>query len=512
MGPQNNEPNEEYPTTSDIFDVIEERRQHRKSPDGRKVRDLSVEEILSGVVADADYEGEYEEWLLEKLDRASHRRSFTDDGPARVLEGLPGVDHEATAHIFPPGPEGDAADVSYIIECPPHFRYPRYVASYFVPRAGFGRPAIVAGGAFAISVWLDELPMAQDVATRPRHSRLRRRISNPLAEPFAELVSWARALRHRKDPAIAAWISAFPGLWGNYERRCCGHWRLKPARNYKVLPNFYEDISLPDLHGDGPAMNSPGGLFALYPLEERDLFRHANIHTGEISAQSFEGAITLRDELAEAFSGAGVLAKPEVRLSGTTGATFRPPAAEATDRDAESLGEHAWGSYEPDHRLLFTKPEHEIREAFAHLFSADYDAERARNDIVYYLYDSERCAELERRMADPRIPEKRKDIIFRDLVEHAPVRDQRRERLIENLDALIGFIKSLEAERADVLSALSTAYSILDDALDDVHHNAHSTAPAWQLENARKFLSEALRQAHGNPDSREGCRNEGTRS
>lgn len=412
------------------------------------LRSLSLAELLEAC-EEPPYSGAYEDALVEGLHAESCRLAFSGEDPADAPRGLPAFDERANAAVFGEPPvwlfeHGNSCRL-FVLETPRGFAR-RHVARYNLSAPEYAA-RIHAGGAgttIPIQAWLSETPV------RPTHPPPRS-LPAPLRAP-AVLRDAARAVRlarrtaaDPRDPAreaARAWLAAFPGLFGDYERRVLGRWTLDRLSHYGVTMRFYEDLGIMDF--------CSGGLLALYPMERTyEPYRTADIHTGEVTLPTFDEAASFMREVFPVMEGRGVRCNPRVVLRDTAGRPYEPvdPVAEASHRlrllFPEPAGDEGRQNPFPDD-LDGHLPLSGLSAAVPGREQASYLLRRKDSFMVAHA----RAAELRRRIKDPGVPGPRRRDLAGDLREVEAWRDGEAARLLADPSALIGLLASVEHERS----------------------------------------------------------------
>jgi hypothetical protein len=420
-------------------------------------RDLSPRDLLGGVLAIGDPE-DYEGALLDGLEHETRRLAFSPsptDDPCRVAGDLPGMDPAATSCVFG-GPEDapgrdprEGVFGAFVLDVPESFPHRRYVASYaaaetFVGRGGTGiRPA----GPAAISAWLSEAPLR--------------------FEDGEGLLTWwvpwmlaaARALLNDEPQgSVRAWLRAFPGL-RPYERRVRARWRLQPAGCYRVRMNFHEEVEGVEV------LALDGGLRDAYPPSlawgrAPGYAEGVDLLTGDITVSGFREAKKLAERMGDEFAERGVLCNPRVELADPRGYPFElrdnrwpwsaPPPSWARETNglaavAALLSPHdkPGVAHVPLAGLATTVPARDVAEHV--LLRADG-----------FVRTTNRMAELETRLDDPRIPRVRKDVLAMQLAEQQSGHDEYLHALLADPAGLVALLASVERERETLRAVLNS--------------------------------------------------------
>lgn len=217
------------------------------------------------------------------------------------------------------------------------------------------------------------------------------------------------------------WLRSLPLL--RYIERPVPRWRIAAwVENYYVEPGFYEDVDATDLADD---------LLEHYPEPVGSSLREwepeIDPRTGRASFLCSEAALRYAGDLMVAMDRIGVVCSPSVGIGSYT--DLRGPKHPGSD--PEDGGEHH------SHGLPVPEPE-KIDGLVWKLRMLDH-----------YL---RRCAELENRLSDPRIPDRRKTQIERMLQEERELEREAQDGLREVDPARIyGLVISL-ANECDRLS------------------------------------------------------------
>lgn len=458
-----------------------ERLGNRQPEDPRLPAELSLEELMRGE-GRGDCSEMYETALLDRLRELSAVAAFQGLDPVEsVLENLPGYDRLATRRVLPNNrlDAGDgAAHYSVVIEAPDTFVQERYVLSYLYPPPGHRSPIVDAEDGRAYAVWQSEKPVFIDSsASLPR-----------LYPGIGDGVS--------DEAALESWEAANPGE-GDYERRLEGYWHLTRAIEYRVRMNFLEEMSIIDVHGeDGLARLYPRGdsepdswvadddpdpvdtVMAFKPNHRDDARtepfdeRRFDPSTGEISIRrDCVEALALAGIMEGRFTQAGVLCSPDVVLIEPGGGALLqlyPPWKEEEYLDYMLLDEVREEPPGPDPLSTGITGKHRPLMGLADVVPAQEPVHVMIHAADTCLLAHQRVRELERRLADERIPERRKAVLRRELAEMEDWRAGALERLGTDNVQIAGLIASMGKEREilfQTLAAIRDGSGGLDDGV-----------------------------------------------
>jgi hypothetical protein len=416
--------------------------------------DLSPRDLLRGVVADGDPE-DYEGALLDGLEYETRRLAFSPSptgNPCTVAGDLPGMDLAATIRVFggrvlgapedAPGRDPKAGVLgAFVFDVPESFPHRRYVASYAETEERPGRAGNeIRPGPAAISAWLSEAP-----------------VRNGDGEGFlTRWVPWvlaaARALRHDEPRGpVRAWLRAFPGLLRPYEPRVRGRWRLQPAGCYRVRMNFHEDLEGDDFY------TLDGGLRDAYPTSlawgrAPGSAEGVDLLTGDVTVWGFREAVELADRIGGEFAERGVLCDPRAELADPRGYPF-----ELRDNRWPWSAPTVTSTWTPDtdgaDLVALLSPHDEPGVAHVPLagLAATVPSPDVAEDVLLradgFARTTNRMATLQRRLADPHIPQVRKDVLAAQLAEQLRRHDETLQALTADPAALVALLASVERER-----------------------------------------------------------------
>ncbi len=449
--------------------------------DERLPAELSLDEIMSGAGCDCP-SGLYHTALLDRLAEAGAQAAFTGLDPVHsVIEGLRGYNRLATEevlsnHHLDAGP--GARQHSIVLDVPDTFLYHRYVLTYLQPPPEHRSPIVAAEGRAAKAAWRAERPVFLDTsASVSDHSPLassRRRSRRKHAAGLQRATS-----PEIQERAMESWSRADPGR-GDYERRIKGFWQLSPVIDYRVRMNFHEDVSILDFHGQG-------GLMRLYPLgdgppdskvpvdggdpisEVMGSRRRFDPHTGDLSLYDCAEALELAEVIRERFGEAGVICEPDVVLTAPGGGIFEPtlPWVEYEQICAARSAAHE----QPTHRELFPQNYPHQHRVLGGLSSAMPEQSTSRTMMrraESVLLAHERGRELRRRLTDPLIPRRRKEVLCGELAEIGEDETAALEDLGAGSPAVAALLASLDKERELLYEALQLVHgcpSLVDEGI-----------------------------------------------
>lgn len=241
-------------------------------------------------------------------------------------------------------------------------------------------------------------------------------------------------------------------------------WRVSArAVCYEVQPRFYEEIEFLDLMPFADDVDDPAdaGLVSLYPVEKSE---RISIHTGAVSVSSADEALKLAESLGAVMAEHGVLCDPRVVLMETHNLPLLPryvrleslrrandrdhgneeDADEDTFIDQSFLGaSHSLGA-EHDHCHRVKK---ERGSVVPDQRTAGWLARRAAEYAAY----EERVRDLEGRVSDPLIPERRKQYLRPRLQRDASARDEAWSVIEGQTENLAGLLLSVLSERPELV-------------------------------------------------------------
>lgn len=294
--------------------------------------------------------------------------------------------------------------------------------------------------------------LARNSASRPK---IPRRTDNPsyLGE-LAVLLRRAlfhRALRRRqtRTPARAP---AQALSWSVAASAMC----------YEVQPRFHEDVNIMDFLPRAEDVNDPAdaGLLSLYPPEAS---KSVCMGSGTIRADSAEEAISLAESLSAMMASHGVLCDPRVVLMDTPYLPLLPRQARnealyesrtptADSREDEDSDLLPYGSFlgEPHGLVLKGDHGHRVRQRRSSLVPEQSEAGWLACRASEYAAYEDRVRELQQRLDDPAIPERRKEALRHYLGRDAAVRDEAYQALTDQTSSLAGLLLSVFDERRDL--------------------------------------------------------------
>lgn len=296
--------------------------------------------------------------------------------------------------------------------------------------------------------------IAHSSASRPK---IPRRTDNPsYLEELA--VSLRRALFHRalrRQTRTPARAPSQALSWSVAASAMC----------YEVQPRFYEDVNIMDFLPRAEDVNDPAdaGLLSLYPPEAS---KSVCMGSGTIKAGSAEEAISLAESLSAMMAASGVLCDPRVVLMETHHLPLLPrqarnealyksraPTAESDeDRSDEDSDLLPYGAFlgEPHGLVPGGDHGHRVRTGRSSLVPEQSEAGWLACRASEYAAYEERVRELQQRLDDPAIPERRKEALRHYLGRDAAVRDEAYQALADETSSLVGLLLSLFDERRDL--------------------------------------------------------------
>jgi hypothetical protein len=125
----------------------------------------------------------------------------------------------------------------------------------------------------------------------------------------------------------------------------------------------------------------------------------------------------------------------------------------------------------PPHKDFFpgyTPREHRVVGGLSGAVPAQSEADTVLRAADYYLVEYQYAAELERRLADGRVPERRKEVLRRRLTESRESMLDSAKRLDPSVEATAGLLASLKRERDvlhETLQHVHGCSALLDEGL-----------------------------------------------
>lgn len=457
--------------------------------DQRLPSELSLYELMLGEGCNR-YSDLYEVALLDRLREESARAAFRAEDPAdAVIAMIPTHDRLATETVLA-GHHLDAGEggsqLSFVIEAPRAFPHRRYVLSFLCPPPEYFSPIVVAERKAAKKAWHAEEPVFIDSA---------RGLTDG---PFSRGVRRHAATGEgRESHSHENWRDADPGR-GDYERRIKGYWHLQPAGEYRVRMNFLEDISPMDFHG-------PNGLIWFYPRADSGAESgfappdacdddpaatvmgvgkgHGQDHgqgrakgsrgleplSGEFLVDEASEALELASVMGERLNGAGVICEPDVSLTEPGGSEFRlyPPWREqeviaSIMFEAERDG--------PTHSDVFPNETltHRVMSGLSKAVPDQSTAQRMISSADSFMASYQYVENLKDRLEDGGIPERRKEVLRREIKEMEESIQRTGERIGTSNPEVVGLMASLNIERKALYEALEHVHycsGILDAGL-----------------------------------------------